>query len=171
MLPKNLVLKLMQTIKNSKVLSKAFSMSADDAKAALLSILQARGIPLGIDDIQWAFQGETTRKETIAWIDEYLSDATLLTRDELDLYKSISDSAKLELSTASHDVVPLLDRDLKEAIAALKSSTSAIENHAKALEAQREALLELQRMNDHQHDASRTSQKYAQQRSNLNFSV
>lgn len=146
-------------------------MSADDAKATLLSALQARGISLGIDDIEPAFQGEATKKEIVAWIDEYLGDATLLTRDELDLYKSISDSTKLELATVSHDVVPLLDRDIKEAIAALKSSTSAIENHAKALEAQREALLELQRMDGHQHDASRTSQKYAQQRSNLNFSV
>ena len=146
-------------------------MSADDAKSTLLSILQARGIPSGIEDIQWAFEGETTRKEAVAWIDEYLGDATLLTRDELDLYKSIGDSTKLELSSASHDVVPLHDRDIREAIAALKSSTSAIENHAKALETQKEALLQLQNGENTSDGASRMASRYGQEKSSLNFAV
>jgi hypothetical protein len=146
-------------------------MSSDDAKANLLSILQGRGIPLGIDDIQWAFEGDATKKEIIAWIDEFLGDATLLTRDELDLYKSIGDTTKLELSTASHDVVPLVDRDIKEAIAALKSSTSAIENHTKALEAQKEALRQLQSGQRHANGSHSTASRHAQEKSSLAFSV
>ena len=147
------------------------TMAAVDPQEKLLSILQGRGIPLGGDDIQWAFQGETTRKETIAWMDEYLGDSTLLTRDELDLYKYLSDSTKLELSSASHDVVPLLDRDLKEAITALKSSTSAIEGHARALEVQKEALLKLQGGKSNGMSASMMGPKYAQEKSSLQFSV
>jgi hypothetical protein len=146
-------------------------MTDDNAKAKLLSTLQSRGIPLGLDDIEWAFRSETTKKEAIAWIEEYLSDATLLTRDELDLYKAIGDSTKLELSSVSHDVVPLLDRDIKEAIAALKSSTSAIENHVKALEVQKEILMQLRRDEGLSNGTSRTTAKYAQEKSGHNFAV
>jgi hypothetical protein len=146
-------------------------MSADDAKAKLLAVLQSRGIPLGLDDIQWAFESETTKREAVLWIEEYLNDTTLLTRDELDLYKVIGDSAKLQLSSTSHDVVPLLDRDIKEAVAALKSATSAIESHAKALEVQREILLQLQHGEGTSNGTSKMSTKYGQERSSLNFAV
>ena len=146
-------------------------MSADDVKSNLLAVLAARGIPLSNADIEWAFNSPTTSKEITAWIDEYFSDATLLTKDELDLYKSIPDSTKLELSTASRDVVPLVDRDVREAIAALKSSTSVIEGHSRALEKQRDALMQLRRSDG---DGTRNrgiSSKYAQEKSSLNFSV
>lgn len=146
-------------------------MSDGAAKAKLLAILQSRGIPLGLDDVQWAFESGTTKAETIAWIEEYLNDVTLLTRDELDLYNAIGDSTKLELSSISHDIVPMQDRDLKEAIAALKSSTSAIENHAKVLETQRDMLLKLQNSNGGRDGPTAMSGKYAQERSSLSFSV
>jgi U3 small nucleolar ribonucleoprotein component len=147
------------------------SLIMNDPKERLIDILRSRGISLGLDDIQWAFDSETTKRETVAWIEEYLNDSTLLSRDEFDLYNAIGDSAKLELSSASHDVVPLLDRDIKEAIAALKSSTSAIENHAKALEAQKEVLVQLQRGSRTSNSTSKISAKYAQERSSLNFAV
>jgi len=146
-------------------------MDNDDAKAHLLLVLKARGIPLDIEGIERAFEEETTKKEAKAWIEEYLGDITLLTRDEIDLYKAIGDATKLELSSASHDVVPLLDRDIKEAIAALKSSTSAIENHARALEAQKDALMQLRSTKSNVDGPSRMSSKYAQEKSNLNFAV
>ena len=144
-------------------------MSVDDSKAKLLSILQSHGTPLGLDDIQWAFESESTKDDLIAWIEEYLDEPTLLTRDELELYNSLSDTTKLELSSASHETVPLLDRDIKEAIAALKSSTSAIENHAKVLETQRELLSDLRKTNSRNDE--RTGSRHAQERSALTFAV
>ncbi|KIW05942.1 uncharacterized protein PV09_03132 [Verruconis gallopava] len=147
-------------------------MDVDKSKNKLLTVLQARGIPLGLDDIQWAFDADVTRKEAAAWIEEYLNEATLLTREEKELYDAIGETTKLELSSSSHEVVPLLDRDIKEAIAALKSSTSAIENHAKALETQKEVLLQLRGA----HPAARGpprggAAKYAQEKSSLSFAI
>lgn len=145
-------------------------MSSDNAKAKLLTILQARDIPLGLDDVTWAFESAATKGDAVAWIEEYLTDANLLTKDELSLYEAIGDSAKLELSKDSHDVVPLQERDIREAIAALKSSTSAIESHARALETQKDILLELSG-NGNANGAQGMSAKYGQEQSSLNFAV
>jgi hypothetical protein len=51
----------------------------------LLHILRERQIPLTGDDIEWAFQSQTTKDEVVRWVDEELQHATLLTFEELDL--------------------------------------------------------------------------------------
>jgi hypothetical protein len=53
------------------------------AREHLLNVLKERGIGLGSDDISWAFASSKTRDQSIAWVKEYLQDATLLTKDEL----------------------------------------------------------------------------------------
>jgi hypothetical protein len=55
------------------------------AREHLLAVLKERGIALGSDDVAWAFASNKTRDQSIAWVKEYLQDATLLTKDELDM--------------------------------------------------------------------------------------
>lgn len=55
------------------------------AREHLINVLKERGIPLGDDDVSWAFASGKTRDQSIAWVKEYLQDATLLSKDELDL--------------------------------------------------------------------------------------
>lgn len=56
------------------------------AREHLLSVLKERGISLGSDDISWAFASPKTREEIIAWVQEYLHEDTLLSKDEIELY-------------------------------------------------------------------------------------
>ena len=51
----------------------------------LVEVLNARDIPLGHDDVQWAFESAKTKDDAMKWVTEYLDEPTLLTRDELEL--------------------------------------------------------------------------------------
>ena len=52
----------------------------------LLNVLEERVIPLTHDDIAWAFESPQTQKQITQWVHQYLSPATLLTKEELHLY-------------------------------------------------------------------------------------
>lgn len=51
----------------------------------LLYSLNQRDIPLGSDDVQWAFESVKTKDDITAWVNEYLNTETLLTKEELEL--------------------------------------------------------------------------------------
>ena len=51
----------------------------------LLRILDERDIALGRDDVAWAFDSLVTRDEVRSWVQEYLTPACLLSKDELRL--------------------------------------------------------------------------------------
>ena len=59
------------------------------AREHLLTVLKERGIELGSDEVSWAFSSNKTRDQSIAWVKEYLQDATLLTKDELNMYADL----------------------------------------------------------------------------------
>jgi hypothetical protein len=143
-------------------------MTDSDARQQLLSALYKRGIDLGTDDVNWAFESQKTKSELLTWIREYLDSSTLLTRDELDLYKAIQERSPV--GTTSSITVPLQEFDIKDAIDSLKLSTAAIEKHSKALEAQRSALLALKDEGSQRQDTS-FSQKYGQESGRLMFAV
>jgi hypothetical protein len=143
-------------------------MTDSDARQQLLSALYKRGIDLGTDDVNWAFESQKTKTELSTWIREYLDSSTLLTRDELDLYNAIQ--GKGTIDNAPSDTVPLQEFDIKDAIDSLKSSTATIEKHSKALEAQRGALLALKDEGSPKQEAS-FSQKYGQESGRLLFAV
>jgi len=52
----------------------------------LLTVLRDREIPLGRDDVQWAFESSKARDEITLWTQEYLQKPSLLSKNELDLY-------------------------------------------------------------------------------------
>lgn len=61
-------------------------MDADASLKRLLYVLSERDIGLGHDDLGWLFDGEETRDDMIAWVNEYLREETLLSREELEMY-------------------------------------------------------------------------------------
>lgn len=52
----------------------------------LLRVLGDRDTDLSGDDVAWAFESPETKEDISEWVREYLSPATLLTREELHLY-------------------------------------------------------------------------------------
>ena len=52
----------------------------------LLSALKERYVNLDRDDVGWAFDSSKTRDDMSAWVQQFVSPATLLTREELTLY-------------------------------------------------------------------------------------
>ncbi|TID13065.1 hypothetical protein E2P81_ATG09798 [Venturia nashicola] len=143
-------------------------MTDSDARQQLLSALYKRGIDLGPDDVNWAFESQKTGAELTAWIQEYLDASTFLTRDELDLYEAIRGQGSLDLQPS--DTVPLQEFDIMDAIDSLKASTAAIEKHSKTLEAQRGALLAFKAEGSQRQEIS-FFQKYGQESGRLLFAV
>ncbi|KAF2763117.1 hypothetical protein EJ05DRAFT_472054 [Pseudovirgaria hyperparasitica] len=111
-----------------------------DAEIHLLKVLKERGIPLIEDDVSWAFESAQTRDKVIAWVDEYLDRSTLLTAEELDLFRKIPKKS-VSINSASLSKLPALsDDEISEALKSLQSSTTAIEEQCRVLESQRDAL-------------------------------
>lgn len=143
-------------------------MTDSDARQQLLSALYKRGVDLRTDDVDWAFESQKTRAEVTTWIREYLESATLLTRDEMDLYESIQGKGALE--SPPSETLPLQEIEIKDAIDSLKASTAAIEKHSKALEAQRGALLAF-KQEEIPRQENKFAQEYEQERGRLIFAV
>ncbi|KAF2455095.1 hypothetical protein BDY21DRAFT_373585 [Lineolata rhizophorae] len=118
----------------------------------LLHVLDERDIPLGRDDVQWAFESVKTRDQAAAWADEYLSDETLLTKEEADLsepsnlsrFRGGALQKGLDHSATQR---PILDDDLRAAVSALQTSTAAIEKQCETLQTQKEALVAIRASN------------------------
>jgi hypothetical protein len=51
----------------------------------LLRVLDGRGLGLGHDDVAWAFDSPNTNGAITSWVQEYLSSATILSREEVTL--------------------------------------------------------------------------------------
>ena len=61
-------------------------MSPDQAQQQVLRALDAHGVALKEEDIQWAFDAKTTQKSAVDWVEEFLGPETLLSKEELELY-------------------------------------------------------------------------------------
>lgn len=51
----------------------------------LLGVLKERSIDLNKDDVGWIFDSQKTKGDAKAWVNEYLSPHSLLTREEHEL--------------------------------------------------------------------------------------
>ena len=60
-------------------------MMAEEAAAHhLLNVLEERELDVDLDKILAAFEDETTKKDVAAWVNEYLNEETLLSKEELE---------------------------------------------------------------------------------------
>ncbi len=60
-------------------------MAEEQAAHHLLNVLEARSLNVDLDKILLAFEDENTKTAAAAWVEEYLHEETLLTKDELAL--------------------------------------------------------------------------------------
>ncbi|KAK4548150.1 hypothetical protein LTR36_010019 [Oleoguttula mirabilis] len=104
----------------------------------LLRVLKERDVSLAQDDVAWAF-GNTTRHEIEPWIQEHLSPASLLTKEELIFYEKQAQYAAKDPNATSSGR-PLSDNDFEAAIASLEASSAAIAKQCQLMEAQKDAL-------------------------------
>ncbi|KAK5119601.1 hypothetical protein LTR85_007430 [Meristemomyces frigidus] len=137
-------------------------MLASPKMQHLLRVLDERDIPLGFDDIAWAFEG-ATRDEVETWVREYLSPSSLLTKEELAFHKEQPQPTTKDKTSASSGR-PLSDTDFETAIASLEASTAAISKQCERMEVQKEALQALKAR--HGSD-DRTDQPQAQRQKQL----
>ncbi|KAF2721419.1 hypothetical protein K431DRAFT_70112 [Polychaeton citri CBS 116435] len=110
----------------------------------LLNILDQRDIGLSKEDVAPAFQASDISEKTERWMQEFLGDATLLTREELTFFEN-HDANDLEVRSGAH---PVSDAELKAAMISIEASTAAIEQQTQRLQAQKRALFQLR--NSHQ---------------------
>jgi predicted HAD superfamily phosphohydrolase YqeG len=61
-------------------------MAEEQAAHHLLNVLEERGLDVDLDKILLGFEDEDTKHEAAAWVEEYLHEDTLLTKEELELY-------------------------------------------------------------------------------------
>ncbi|KAL1623017.1 hypothetical protein SLS56_008428 [Neofusicoccum ribis] len=152
-------------------------MRDNDPLNRLLTVLRDRRIPLARDDVQWAFESVKTQDDAAAWVDEYLHNNTLLTKEELELYEALCEKdERVKERTDLPEIQPIQDEDLRAAIESLETSTAAIDQQTKALEVQMDALLELRTQNAEPSNAVRRKlddrkKKNVQEKGQLDFDV
>ncbi|KAK3654026.1 hypothetical protein LTR56_003461 [Elasticomyces elasticus] len=139
----------------------------------LIRVLDERNIPLDPDDVAKAFANYKTRPAITSWVQEYLSPATLLTKEELHFHDTHANTSN---GLASQNAVgrPLSDSDFETATASLETSTAAIEQQCRLMESQKQALTELKARNTTQtnNTAGRDRQKkLARDKAQLEFEV
>ncbi|KAF2105797.1 hypothetical protein BDV96DRAFT_655271 [Lophiotrema nucula] len=119
-------------------------MEDEAAAHHLLNVIEERELNVDLDSVLAAFEDESTKKDLAAWVNEHLNEETLLTKEELELYETLKRKGLLQ--QFEDDDVPLrpvLDHELASAIDSLQSSTAAIEEQCRVLEAQKDALSKL----------------------------
>ncbi|KAI9710351.1 MAG: hypothetical protein M1820_002846 [Bogoriella megaspora] len=136
----------------------------------LLRTLHEHDVDLGRDDVQWAFESSQTEASISSWVEEYLHSPTLLSKGELETYKTIPGGNAIE--NLRHQSVPrtipvrsLVDDDVRRALKSLETSNSTIEKHTKQLEAQKQALAKLKAQTSVTNEATTRAKeaKYQQQ--------
>ncbi|KAI9803290.1 MAG: hypothetical protein M1825_002081 [Sarcosagium campestre] len=145
----------------------------------LLEALQARHIPLGRDDVQWAFETPSAADQVLPWVQKYLGPETLLSMEELQLYSKLETLGAATAFSKATDLAtirPILDGELQTAILALNQSTAAIDQHAALLKSQRNALSAIKSSQQEAETAreralARRSKRRAQEEQRLSISI
>jgi len=127
-------------------------MNASHSLQVLLDVLAQRNIDLGKDDVAWAFESSQTQDAIVTYVDEYLSPTTLLSKEELQLYRQLPKLGRPENGAIiqQNACIPK-DEDLEAAVAALEQSTRQIEQQCTLLEVQKAALVRLRTKPDATH--------------------
>ncbi|CAK7224181.1 hypothetical protein SBRCBS47491_005461 [Sporothrix bragantina] len=122
------------------------------SQGELASILRARAVAVNEAQIEDALRDAESGPQLAAWAATHLTDDTLLTLDELELYDALQHSGRDEVLLAdgsnSDDrapaaTLPLSEADLRAALAALERSTATINKQTDILRQQQDAVSKL----------------------------
>ncbi|RDW59618.1 hypothetical protein BP6252_12705 [Coleophoma cylindrospora] len=125
---------------------------AQSAMESLLDILRDHDIVFDRDAITSAFADVADRQAIQGWMELYLGQDTLLTKEEATLYKSLLKSGDIDSGFAAQDtalVQSMSEAELAEAVEELKRSTAAIEKQTETLKLQHNAMSTLVKNNAH----------------------
>lgn len=61
-------------------------MAEEEAAHHLLNVIEERELNVDLDKVLAAFEDVGLKKDVAAWVNEYLNEDTLLTKEELELY-------------------------------------------------------------------------------------
>lgn len=168
------------------------TMAEEQAAHHLLNVVEERGLNVDLDKILLGFEDAETSNQAAAWVEEYLHEDTLLSKEELELYvQKLSEWIFTDLhisyqtlkkkgllhqyETEGEPVRPILDHEIAFAIDSLKSSTTAIEEQCKVLEAQKDALMRLKALDkpnmNTEHARNERKRKEGQEKARLDVSV
>ncbi|KAE8379521.1 hypothetical protein BDV26DRAFT_291249 [Aspergillus bertholletiae] len=112
---------------------------SNDQTDLLIIALKDHGIPLKYTEVESAFINEKEAPENEKWVMEHLSHDTLLSREELTLYKTLKTTGSLQNIIHEADANadrPFLDEDLRKAIDSLNASTAMIQKQTHILSSQ-----------------------------------
>ncbi|KAF1976345.1 hypothetical protein BU23DRAFT_528810 [Bimuria novae-zelandiae CBS 107.79] len=153
-------------------------MAEEQAAHHLLNVLEERGLDaqLDLDNVLSAFENDDMKRDAAAWVEEYLQEDTLLTKEELELYQTLKKKGILhQYETEEEPVRPTLDHELASAIDSLQISTAAIEEQCKVLEAQKDALMKLKALDkpnlDVEHSRNERRRKEHQEKARLDSTI
>ncbi|PSS28396.1 hypothetical protein M430DRAFT_47402 [Amorphotheca resinae ATCC 22711] len=116
---------------------------ADNSFNSLIEVLHSHGVQYDHDALKSAFDDPESQATIEAWVQEYLSPETLLTKDEATLYAALVKSGEADAFAASQDLSAirgLNDQDMQQAIEELQRSTAAIEKQSETLRLQQNAM-------------------------------
>ncbi|KAF2626421.1 hypothetical protein BU25DRAFT_395183 [Macroventuria anomochaeta] len=151
-------------------------MSEEQAAHHLLNVLEERGLDVDLDKILLGFEDEDTKGEAAVWVHEYLNEETLLTKEELELYQTLKRKGlSHQYESEGEPIRPILDHEIASAIESLQSSTAAIEEQCRVLEAQRDALMRLKVLDkpnlDVDHARNEKRRKEGQEKARLDVAI
>lgn len=167
-------------------------MAEEQAAHHLLNVLEERGLNVDLDKILLGFEDEQTKQEAAAWVEEYLHEETLLSKEELELYvltlinhwdfltnfryQTLRKKGVLhQYENDGQPVRPILDHEISAAIESLQNSTATIEAQCRVLEAQKDALLKLKALDkpnlDAEHARNERRRKEGQEKARLDVAV
>ncbi|KAI2483470.1 hypothetical protein Ptr902_05787 [Pyrenophora tritici-repentis] len=151
-------------------------MAEEQAAHHLLNVVEERGLNVDLDKILLSFEDGDTNHEFAAWVEEYLHEETLLTKEELELYQTLKKKGLLhQYESDGEPIRPILDYEIASAIESLQSSTVAIEEQCKVLEAQKDALMKLKVLDkpnlNIEHARNERRRKEGQEKARLDVSV
>ncbi|KAJ5621214.1 hypothetical protein N7528_005997 [Penicillium herquei] len=109
----------------------------------ILTILKERDILTKRDVIETALSDPKTGRENVEWLSKHLRSETLLSKEELSLYKKLETSGALQpllRDPALSATRPFLEEDIRSTIDSLEASTAAIQKQSQVLSLQCEMI-------------------------------
>ncbi|KAF2824397.1 hypothetical protein CC86DRAFT_55017 [Ophiobolus disseminans] len=151
-------------------------MAEEQAAHHLLNVLEERGLDVDLDKILLGFEDGRTKRDAAAWVEEYLHEDTLLSKEELELYHTLRKKGLLhQYESEGEPVRPILDHEIASAIESLQNSTAVIEAQCKVLEAQKDAFVKLKALDkpnlDVEHARNERRRKEGQEKARLDVAV
>ncbi|KAL9611339.1 MAG: hypothetical protein Q9167_004022 [Letrouitia subvulpina] len=125
-------------------------MNSKQSLSHLLHVLRTHDTGLGVDDVQCAFDDESTHDHVTSWVEQHLGQDTLLSVEEAQLFSELQSNDTVQKITCNDnlsDTAPFTDDSYRDALKSLEASTRIIGKQTRELEQRLQAISVLQERN------------------------